>query len=111
MEHIDPVPSGRIVHPDAVRVSGADLAAFKLLRGETPAEHYPPDARKAGLKGSVKVDLLLNDMGQVLEAQVMSESPKGHGFGLAALDAAKTFEYANPLQKLVLITVDVEFAP
>ncbi len=80
-------------------MSGADLERFKLLRGETAAQHYPPDAKKAGLKGTVKVDLLLNDMGQVLEAQVISESPRGKGFGLAALDAAKTFEFANPLQR------------
>ncbi len=92
-------------------MSGADVAAFKLLRGETPEQHYPPDAKKVGLKGTVKVDLLLNDMGQVLEAQVMSETPKDHGFGLAALDAAKTFEYENPLKKMVLMTVDVEFKP
>jgi hypothetical protein len=57
------------------------------------------------------VDLLLNEAGQVLEAQVISESPRDMGFGLAALDTAKTFEFHNPLQKLVLLTVTIEFEP
>jgi len=111
MEQKDPLPSGRITHPGATRVSGADIPRFKLLRGETAAQHFPAEAKAAKLKGTVKVDLLLNDMGQVLEAQVISEAPKGKGFGLAALDAAKTFEFENPLHKMVLLSMDVEFTP
>jgi len=103
--------AGRIVRPDAVRITGKQLQDFPLLHGDTPQQHYPPGAKKAGLGGVVMVDLLVNDMGQVLEAQVVSESPPGQDFGLAALDAAKTYEFRNPLQKLVLMTVKVEFKP
>jgi hypothetical protein len=59
----------------------------------------------------VIVDLLLNEAGQVLEAQVLNESPRGHGFGLAALDVAKTYEFANPLGRLVLFSLTIEFVP
>ena len=103
--------TGRIKHPGAVRVTGKDTERFKLLRGDTPMQHYPPEAKKAGMDGIVVVDLLLNDQGRVLEAQVVSEAPNGFGFGLAALDTAKTFEFVNPLQKLVLMSVNVEFLP
>ncbi len=84
---------------------------MELLRGDSPQQHYPEAARKAGYDGSAIVDLLLNESGQVLEAQVVSESPKDMGFGLAALDTAKTFEFDNPLKKLVLLTVTIEFEP
>jgi TonB family protein len=103
--------TGKIVQPQAVRVSGKQLKEFPQISGDTPAQHYPPGARKAGIGGVVVVDLLVNDMGQVLEAQVVSESPPGQDFGLAALDAAKTYEFKNPLRKLVLMSVKLEFKP
>lgn len=103
--------SGRIVRPDALRVAGKDAQPFKLLRGDTPAQHFPAAARKEALDGVVWVDLLLNERGEVLEAQVISESPSGWGFGLAALDTAKTFVFANPLRRLVLMSTDITFVP
>ena len=103
--------AGKIVRPDAVRITGKGLSKFPLLHGDTPQQHYPPGAKQAGIGGVVVVDLLVNDMGQVLEAQVISESPPGQDFGLAALDTTKTYEFQNPLQKLVLMSVKVEFKP
>ena len=47
----------------------------------------------------------------MLEARVLTESPPDEGFGLAALDTAKTYEFANPLNRLVLFALTVEFAP
>lgn len=100
-----------IVRPGALRVTGREVERFRLLRGDTPQQHYPPAARAQGLDGLVVVDLLLNESGQVLEAQVLSESPTGQGFGLAALDVAKTCEFANPLGRLVLFSMNVAFVP
>jgi TonB family protein len=101
----------RLERPEAVRLTGEDASSMELLRGDSPQQHYPEAARKAGYDGSAIVDLLLNESGQVLEAQVVSESPKDMGFGLAALDTAKTFEFENRLGKLVLLTVTIEFEP
>jgi TonB family protein len=95
----------------AVRISGAALARFELLRGDSPAQHYPPRARARGLDGFVTVDLVLNEAGQVLEARVLTESPADEGFGLAALDTAKTYEFANPLNRLVVLALTIEFVP
>lgn len=112
MEQTNPQPTtGKLIRPDAVRVTGKDAERFKLLRGDTPEQHYPAAARKDAVDGIVAVDLLLNEQGQVLEAQIIAESPTGVGFGLAALDAAKTCEFANPLKKLVLLSINVEFTP
>jgi TonB family protein len=106
-----PLLRGRLVRADAVRVTGKEAERFRLLRGETPAQHYPEAARKAAVDGKVVVDLLLNEWGQVLEAQLVSESPTGFDLGIAALDLTKTYEFENPLKRLVLMSVSVEFVP
>jgi TonB family protein len=100
-----------IVRADAVRIQGREVERFKLLRGGSPQDYFPPAARAEGLDGLVTVDLLLNEAGQVLEAAVLHESPAGKGFGLAALDVAKTYEFANPLGRLVLLSLTIEFVP
>src|SRR5262245_19137678 len=100
-----PARTGSIEDSRALRLQGDALTRFRLLRGDAVDKHYPPAARKAGLDGFVVVDVMINEAGQVLEAQVISESPSGQGFGLAALDAAKTFEYENPLNRWVVFTL------
>lgn len=106
-----PIVGQRIENPQARRVQGEDVTQFRLLRGDSPGEHYPAEARRAALDGFVMVDVMINETGQVLEAQVLSESPRGHGFGIAALDTAKTFEFDNPLQRWVVFTLTIEFLP
>jgi TonB family protein len=103
--------TGRLVRPDALRLQGTQTAQLRWRRGDMPEKYYPPAARARGMDGLVTVDLLINAEGMVLEAQVISESPAGAGFGLAALDAAKTYEYENRLHRLVLMSVAVEFLP
>ena len=103
--------TGKLVRPEALRLQGAQTAQLKWLRGDAPEKYYPAAARAAGADGIVTVDLLVNAQGQVLEAQVINESPPGLGFGLAALDAAKTYEYENRLQRLVLMSITVGFLP
>jgi TonB family protein len=108
----EPLPvKSRLERPEAVRVSGRDLPRFRQLRGDDPDKHFPEQARKEALDGIVIVDLLLNAQGQVLEAEVIAETPAGKGFGLAALDTAKTLEFANPLKRMVLMSINVEFLP
>lgn len=100
-----------LTHDGARRLTGADTARLRLLRGDAPAAHYPPRARAEGIDGHVVVDLLINAAGQVQEAEVLSESPAGHGFGLAALDAVKTYEFDNPFQAPVLMALTIQFEP
>jgi TonB family protein len=108
---LQPAAAQRIENTKAVRLLGERVNQVRLLRGDTPEKHFPPAAKKAGLDGVVVVDLLLNESGQVLEAQVVSESPADAGFGLAALDTAKTYEFENPLRRWVLISLTIEFLP
>lgn len=94
-----------------MRLQGEQVNRLRLRRGDEPEKYYPPRAKAARLDGLVTVDLLLNEAGQVLEAQVINESPEGEGFGLAALDAAKTYEYENPFGRWVLFAITIQFLP
>lgn len=102
---------GRLERPGALRLEGAAVQQLRLLRSASLVTYYPADARAKGLDGTVIVDLLINAAGQVLEAQVVSESPENEGFGIAALDAAKTYEFDNRLQREVLMSLVIEFLP
>lgn len=97
--------------PGALRLTGTQTAKVRLLRSHPVDEFYPVEARRKGLDGIVTVDLLINDLGLVVEAEVLTESPRGQGFGLAALDAAKTYEFDNTLKKLVLMSMTISFQP
>jgi TonB family protein len=103
--------TGRIENPRALRLEGETVNRLRLRRGDPPENYYPPGAKAARLDGLVIVDLLLNEAGQVLEAQVINESPEGVGFGVAALDAAKTHEYENPFGRWVLVAITIQFLP
>lgn len=103
--------TGRLSRPGALRLEGAAVEQLRLRRSEPVSRFYPAAAREQGLDGTVIVDLLVNAAGQVIEAQVISESPAGVGFGIAALDAAKTYEFDNRLQREVLMSLVIEFLP
>jgi TonB family protein len=101
----------RIEDPRALRLQGVQVNLLRFQRGDEPAKHFPAAAKKAALDGVVIVDVMLNEAGRVLEAQVISETPRDQGFGLAALDLVKTFEYENPLKRWVLVSLTIEFLP
>jgi TonB family protein len=103
--------TGRLQRPDALRVQGEQLSKLRRRRGDEPEQHYPAAARAAGLDGLVTVDLLITPEGFVQEAQVVTESPADAGFGLAALDVVKTWEFDNDLKRPVLMIVAVSFLP
>ena len=97
--------------PGAIRLLGAQTEKLRLVHSAPVAVFYPLEAKRKGLDGIVTVDLFINELGLVVEAKVLSESPKGQGFGLAALDVAKTYEFENTLRKLVLMSMTILFQP
>jgi len=94
-----------------MRVTGAQTARLRLLYSHPASQYYPAEAKRDGLDGIVTVDLLINAEGQVLEAKVLTESPPDQGFGIAALDVAKTYEFDNTFKRLVLMSMTVQFQP
>lgn len=105
------VQTGRLQRPEALRVEGSQIDRLRRRRGDEPEAHYPAGAKAQGIDGLVMVDLLVTPEGFVQEAQVITESPADAGFGLAALDVVKTWEFDNDLRRLVLLTVAVSFLP
>jgi TonB family protein len=97
--------------PGALRLTGTQTAKVRLLRSHPVEEFYPVEARRKGLDGIVTVDLFINELGFVVEAEVLTESPRDQGFGLAALDVAKTYEFDNTLKRLVLMSMTISFQP
>jgi TonB family protein len=95
----------------ALRVTGAQTARIRLLRSHPVSQYYPAEAKRDGLDGIVTVDVLINAEGLVLEAEVLTESPPNRGFGIAALDVAKTYEFDNTFRRLVLMSMTVQFQP
>ncbi|MEO8313554.1 MAG: TonB family protein [Pseudomonadota bacterium] len=97
--------------PDARRLTEKESKQLELKAGDKAFDHYPEAAKRDAIDALVVVDMLLNAEGQVLEAEVAAESPPGFGFGLAALDTAKTFEFRNTFKRRVLLTWQFEFLP
>jgi TonB family protein len=102
---------GELQVPGAIRLVGTQTDKLRLVHSAPVADFYPAEARRKGLDGIVTVDLFINELGLVVEAKVLTESPKDQGFGLAALDVAKTYEFENSLKKLVLMSMTVQFQP
>jgi TonB family protein len=68
---------------------------FMLIRAVTPV--YPPRERLQGIEGAVTVEMLVDEFGQVAEANVLSRvGPES--FADAALDAVRQFQFQPPTE-------------
>lgn len=63
--------------------------APRVLRRVNP--HYPNAARKAGIQGSVSLEVLIDASGKVKEAKVVDPLP--YGLDKAALEAVRQWEF------------------
>jgi TonB family protein len=66
---------------------------------------YPPEAKKKGIEGLVKIDLTVNTKGEVTKATVISGPGK---LREAALAAVRQWRY-KPLDADFIVTVDVNY--
>ena len=76
---------------------------------------YPSTAYEAGVEGQVVLKLSIDTEGQVTEADV--ETPAGHGFDEAAVEAALQFRFeparrgSTPVAARILYTYDFQLPP
>jgi TonB family protein len=77
----------------------------KVLKKVEPV--YPEEAQKAGLGGTVLLQLTVGPDGAVREATVAKAA--GHGFDEAALQAAKLFQFTPAMQGGTPIAVQVNY--
>lgn len=89
----------------------ADSSAPKarIVAAVPMQEWYPTEAKRQGVDGLVKVAVTLDLSGLATDAQVISESPEGFGFGVAAENAARTFTYENPTGHATTLIFAVKF--
>jgi protein TonB len=97
----------RASHPQRVRVGG-NVQAANLIRKVIP--RYPPDAKQAGIQGTVRFQMILGTDGKVQSLQLVSGDP---ALVAAARDAVEQWVYkptllnGQPVE--VVTTVDVNF--
>jgi TonB family protein len=63
------------------------------VRGDLPAYAYPPAAKGSGRKVSIRVGVLVDENGQVIDARIREGDSSGLGFNEAALAAARKVRY------------------
>ena len=104
-------PEGRA--PSDSSASRAEATPPSLK--QHPDAVYPPEAQRAGLAGSVELEVTVDAAGHVSEARVVR--PAGHGFDEAALVAVRswTFEPAlregQPIASTVQLTYPFTLPP
>jgi serine/threonine-protein kinase len=79
---LEPMKPGDLI---LARQPGVEPAEIKDL----PSPVYPEAARGSGKKPSIRVAVLVDENGQVLDAQVRAGDKSGLGFDEAALEAAR----------------------
>ena len=91
--------------PDTVeeKVKPADVTEVtkmpRILREPSPAElqkSYPEEARRLGLEGDVRLELLVSVKGRVIRSKVLKKA--GNGFDKAARKLAKLFRFRPAMQ-------------
>jgi protein TonB len=73
--------------------SSDNFTKYKLISAPPPS--FPKRAQYRGKEGSALVDYTIMISGNVTNVRLLNESPKGWGFGQAAVQAAKRLKY-NP---------------
>jgi TonB family protein len=81
---------------DLILASQPRVEAPELI--SLPSYSLPAGATPVGQKVSIRVALLVDESGQVLEARVKERGPSGGPFEAAALEAAKKAKFFPPLR-------------
>jgi TonB family protein len=91
-------------------LSPAEDPKVSWVSGQPMGQFYPAALRKQRLEGYVVMKLAVDRSGHVTDADVVKENPAGVGFGAAAVNAARTFQFNNTLARPVIKTIQVKFA-
>ncbi|MDF1564469.1 MAG: TonB-dependent receptor [Deltaproteobacteria bacterium] len=83
------LPGGVLAEEEEAEPAGVLTKAPVLVHFEDAP--YPPEAQAAGITGTVKLALVIDETGAVSEVEVLE--PAGHGFDEAAMEAARKFRF------------------
>lgn len=96
-------PARLLAHPPG---EPSPSTTAPVLRSEAQAS-YPEQALRAGLEGSVGLELTIDEQGAVTDVRVTT--PAGHGFDEAALEAARAFRFEPAMQAGTPVRSVVQF--
>lgn len=101
----DPAQVKQYSAPKYVPVYQADSEPAVLNQ---PKVDYPPEAKRAGVEGTVRLKILVDFEGKVISAKVIS----GLGFGLdeAALSAVKRFKWKPAVKNGESVSTEIVYA-
>jgi TonB family protein len=68
----------------------------EFVKKGIPNPDYPEVAKRFGVKGSVLVQVLISEKGDVIDVKVLQENPKGKGFAQSVIKAVKTWKFTPP---------------
>jgi TonB family protein len=107
----------------ASATTAATAADFEALDGRTAPrivdfgdlakleDHYPPLAVQDHVSGMVTLGATLDAEGRVIAVTVLKEDPADprYGFGVAAMEVARTVRFENPAKAPMLVKFKVKF--
>jgi protein TonB len=76
---------------------------------ENLRQYYPPQAKRQGVDGMVRITVRLDEAGHATDTKILSEEPTGMGFGAAASELAHQFKYAKPPSQPASVTFRIKF--
>lgn len=88
---------------EPVRLSG-NIGAPRKIRDVKPV--YPAYAKQSRIQGTVRLEILINPHGSVIDVKVIRSIPM---LDSAAINAVKQWKYQNVLAVPIKMTVDVNF--
>ncbi len=68
----------------------------EIVKKGIPNPEYPEVAKRFGIKGSVIVQVLISERGDVIDVKVIQENPKGKGFAESVIRTVKTWKFTPP---------------
>jgi len=94
--------------PSAPSADANTAAAVAPVLEEHSEPSYPIDALRERIGGTVGLELIVDETGQVIDAKVVQ--PAGHGFDEAALAAVKGWKFSPARQNDVPIRATIQLA-
>ena len=99
----NPPPRSDVIVPSAfTQANGETFRWLATPGGRDLLDVYPPAAMQQNIQGSATLDCVFLQTGRIGDCQLIEETPRGSGFGAAALRLVDRYRY-DPVQHAALV--------
>jgi TonB family protein len=74
-----------------------------------PGSFYPKDAQAHGIEGTIRITVRLDEEGRPTDTRILSEIPRGMGFGAAASTMVHFMTFTNLTGHPAIVKLPVKF--